>query len=44
MMKKNSHLNSLSIFGTSSDAGKSTLSFAIPQYFAAEAIGMKTLK
>ena len=69
-------MNSLSIFGTSSDAGKSTLSFAItyllhhrgvkvapfkaqnvsnnsqvtdaggevaiPQYFAAEAIGMKT--
>ena len=69
-------LNSLSIFGTSSDAGKSTLSFAItyllhhrgikvapfkaqnvsnnsqvtdsggeiaiPQYFAAESIGLKT--
>ena len=69
-------MNSLSIFGTSSDAGKSTLSFAItyllhnkgikvapfkaqnvsnnsqvtdeggeiaiPQYFAAEAIGLKT--
>ena len=69
-------MNSLSIFGTSSDAGKSTLSFAItyllhkqgikvapfkaqnvsnnsqvcdtggeiaiPQFFAAEAIGLKT--
>ncbi|QOY55827.1 cobyric acid synthase [Candidatus Sulfurimonas marisnigri] len=75
-MKQNTKLNSLSIFGTSSNAGKSTLSFAItyllnhrgikvapfkaqnvsnnsqvtddggeiaiPQFFAAEAIGLKT--
>lgn len=76
MTKQNKKLNSLSILGTSSDAGKSTLSFAItyllhhrgvsvapykaqnvsnnsqvtddggeiaiPQYFTAEAIGLKT--